>query len=77
MVIFLSISFKSAATVPGLGLKMKEYELINLILLIKANVSSKSWVSSPGYPMIKSLENSMLGFIFFNLSNISMYSFQH
>ena len=36
------INLKSAATVPGLGLKIKEYELINLIFLIRLKVSSKS-----------------------------------
>ena len=45
---FLSIKSKLAAIVPGLGLKIKEYELINLILSIRSKVSLKSFSSSPG-----------------------------
>ena len=46
--IFFSTNFKSAATVPGLGLKIKEYELINFIFFINWYVLSKSFSSSPG-----------------------------
>ena len=36
------INFKSAATVPGLGLNINEYEFINSTLLINSHVSLKS-----------------------------------
>ena len=42
------INSKFAAVVPGLGLNMKEKEFINLIFLIKSQVSLKSFSSSPG-----------------------------
>jgi hypothetical protein len=44
----LSVSSKSKATVPGLALKIKEYELIKLTFSIKLNVFSKSSSFSPG-----------------------------
>ena len=65
---FLSVVFNFDATVPGLGLKIKEKEFINLIFLINFNVALKSLSLSLGYPIIKSLENSISGFIFFNFS---------
>ena len=39
---------KLDATVPGLGLKMNEYEFINLISSISFKVYLKSISSSPG-----------------------------
>ena len=39
---------KFDATVPGLGLKINENELINFISSISLIVSSKSFSSSPG-----------------------------
>ena len=64
--IFLSIKSKSAATVPGLGLKIKEYEFIKFTLLIRLKCIFKILpLGSPGYPIIKSLENSILELIFF------------
>ena len=61
----LSVISNSAAFVPGLGLKINENEFINLILLTKFMVSLKSFSVSPGYPIIKSLENFMSGLILF------------
>ena len=52
-----STIFNFAAGVPGLALKTKEKELINFTLFNKDNVSLKSFKVSPGYPIIKSLEN--------------------
>ena len=68
LAISLSIGFKLDALVPGLGLNINEYELINLIFFIKFTVSLKSLSVSPGYEIIKSLENSMLGLIFISFS---------
>jgi hypothetical protein len=62
-----------AAFVPGLGLNINEYELINLIFFIKFTVSLKSLLVSPGYEIIKSLENSIFGLIFISFSYISTY----
>ena len=64
----LSVISNSAAFVPGLGLKIKENEFINLILLTKFMVSLKSVSVSPGYPIIKSLENFISGLILINFS---------
>ena len=50
------MGFKLYALVPGRGLKMNEYELINLIFFIRFKVLLKSSFVSPGYETIKSLE---------------------
>ena len=48
----------------GLGLKMKEKEFINFTSLTNSKVSLKSLSVSPGYPIIKSLENFIEELIF-------------
>ena len=63
----LSITGKSEAMVPGLGLNINENEFINFISSMSFIVSLKSFSSSPGYAIIKSLETSILELIFFNL----------
>ena len=55
---------KFAAFVPGLGLKINEKEFINFIFFNNSSVSLKSLSVSPGYPIIKSLENSISELIF-------------
>ena len=64
---FLLIILSLAAFVPGLGLKINENELMNFILSNKVNVSLNSFSVSPGYPIIKSLENFISELIFINL----------
>ena len=63
----------AAATVPGLGLKINEKEFMKFIFFIKLSVSSKSSSVSPGYPIIKSLENSIEGLIFLRFINIYVF----
>ena len=61
-------SFNFEAMVPGRGLKINENEFINLIFFTKFKVSSKSLFSSPGYPIIKSLEIFIKGLFFIHQS---------